>query len=118
MLSFAVLALVLLLFGATVLTAALMMSRRARLEMEQRVNLVAGVRETRETAETLGGLLKVRTKKFDVQRATYIHDRNQAYLGNANQLAHAPAGSRRIGRRGVDSDAPFLRSFIIALGRA
>ena len=43
MLSFAALALVLLLFGATVLTAALMMSRSARLEMERRVNLVGGV---------------------------------------------------------------------------
>ena len=67
MLSFAVLALVLLLFGAAVLTAALMMSRRTRLQMEQRLNLVAGVRDTRVTAETLGGLLKVRTQKFDVQ---------------------------------------------------
>jgi tight adherence protein B len=67
MLSFAALALVLLLFGATVLTAALMMSRRARLEMEQRVNLVAGAGTTPEVAETLGGLLKVQTKKFDVQ---------------------------------------------------
>jgi hypothetical protein len=47
MLSFAVLALVLLLFGAAVLTAALMMSRRTRLQMEQRLNLVAGVMETR-----------------------------------------------------------------------
>jgi tight adherence protein B len=67
MLSFAVLALVLLLFGAAVLTSALMMSRRTRLQMEQRLNLVGGVRETRVTAETLGGLLKVRSKKFDVQ---------------------------------------------------
>ncbi len=67
MLSFAVLALVLLLVGATVLTAALMMGRRARLELEQRVNLVAGAGATREVAETLGGLLKVQTKKFDVQ---------------------------------------------------
>jgi tight adherence protein B len=65
--SFAVLALVLLLFGALVLTAALMMSGRMRLELERRLNLVAGVRETRVTAETLGGLLKVRSKEFDVQ---------------------------------------------------
>jgi tight adherence protein B len=67
MLSFAVLALVLLLFGALILTVALMMSRKRRLEMERRVNLVAGIRETRVTAETLGGLLKVRSKKFDLQ---------------------------------------------------
>jgi tight adherence protein B len=67
MLSFAWLAFVLLLFGAAVLTAALMMSRRTRLEMEQRLNRVAGVRETRGAAETLGGLLKARSKKFDVQ---------------------------------------------------
>jgi tight adherence protein B len=67
LLSFAVLALVLLLLGGAILTGALMMSRRTRLEMERRVNLVAGVRETRMTAETLGGLLKVRSKKFDVQ---------------------------------------------------
>jgi tight adherence protein B len=67
MLSIAMLALVLLLFGAAVLTAALMMGRRTRLEMEQRVNLVAGVRETQPAAETFGGLLKVRTKKFDAQ---------------------------------------------------
>ena len=55
MLSFAVLALVLILLGGAVLTAALMMSRRTRLEMERRVNLVAGVRETRMTAETSVG---------------------------------------------------------------
>jgi tight adherence protein B len=67
MLSFAVLALVSLLSGAAALTAALMMSRRTRLQMEQRLNLVAGVREARVTAETLGGLLKVRTKKYDLQ---------------------------------------------------
>ena len=65
--SFAVLALVLLLFGVLVLTAALMMSRRRRLEMERRLNLVAGIRETLVTAETLGGLLKVRSKEFDVK---------------------------------------------------
>jgi len=67
MLSFAVLALVLLLFGAAVLTAALMISRRMRLQMEHRLNLVADVKDTRATAATLGGLLKVRTKKFDMQ---------------------------------------------------
>jgi tight adherence protein B len=67
MLSIVVLALVLLLFGAAVFTAALMMSRNTRLEMEQRVNHVAGVRETRAAAETLDGLLKVRNKTFDLQ---------------------------------------------------
>jgi tight adherence protein B len=67
MLPFAALALVLVLFGAIVLTAALMMSRRARAGMEQRVNLVAGARETRAAADSLGGLLKVRTKNFDVR---------------------------------------------------
>lgn len=65
--SVAVLALVLLLFGVFVLTAALMMSRGRRLEMERRLNLVAGIRETLVTAETLGGLLKVRSKEFDVK---------------------------------------------------
>ena len=65
--SVAVLALVLLLFGVLVLTAALMMSRGRRLEMERRLNLVAGIRETLVTAETLGGLLKVRSKEFDVK---------------------------------------------------
>jgi len=56
-----------LLFGASVLTAALMMSRRARLEIEQHVNLVTGGRETRAPSAILGGLLKVRTKKVDEQ---------------------------------------------------
>jgi tight adherence protein B len=67
MLPFAALALVLLLFGATVLTAALMVSRRARLEMEQRVNLVVGARKMPTEADALGGLLRVGTKKFDTQ---------------------------------------------------
>ncbi len=65
MLSFIGLALVLLLAGAAVLTAALVMSRRARMEMEKRVNLVAGERQTPETAAALGELLKARTKKLD-----------------------------------------------------
>jgi tight adherence protein B len=63
--SFIGLAIVLLLMGAAVLTAALLMSRRARLEMEMRVNLVGGDRETSATAAPLGELLKVRTKKLD-----------------------------------------------------
>ena len=67
MLPFAALALVLLLFGAIILTAALIMSRKARLEMERRVNLVAGVREMPTEADAFGGLLKVGTKKFDAQ---------------------------------------------------
>lgn len=67
MLSFAALALVLLLFGATILSAALMMGQRARREMERRVNLVAAVTANRAAAETLGGLLKGRTQNFDVQ---------------------------------------------------
>jgi tight adherence protein B len=65
MLSFIGPALVLLLMGAAVLTAALVMSRRARLEMERRVNIVAGERQTPETAAALGELLKARTKALD-----------------------------------------------------
>ncbi|WP_316192463.1 MULTISPECIES: hypothetical protein [unclassified Bradyrhizobium] len=40
------LALVLLLIGVVALTAALLMSRRTRLETERRVNLITGERET------------------------------------------------------------------------
>jgi tight adherence protein B len=66
MASFIGLALVLLLAGAAVLTAALLMSRRARLEMERRVSLVAGETETPAASAALGELLKVRTRKLDV----------------------------------------------------
>lgn len=65
MLPFAVLALILLVLGGSVLMAALLMSRRARLNMEQRLNLVSGVRGRPAATEALGGLLKVRTKDFD-----------------------------------------------------
>lgn len=59
------LALVLLLIGGVVLTAALLMGRRTRLEIEKRVNLVAGKRETPGFADGLGELLK--TRKFDAR---------------------------------------------------
>jgi tight adherence protein B len=68
MLTFAALALVLVLVGAAALTAALMLSRKTRLEMEQRVNLVTGARGMpMEAAGADGGLLKAGTKKFDEQ---------------------------------------------------
>ncbi|WP_315743843.1 MULTISPECIES: type II secretion system F family protein [unclassified Bradyrhizobium] len=61
------LALVLLLIGVVALTAALLMSRRTRLETERRVNLITGERETSGGGSALGELLKVRTRKFDAQ---------------------------------------------------
>ncbi|HUZ92047.1 MAG TPA: type II secretion system F family protein [Methylocella sp.] len=67
MLPITALALLLLLIGTTILTVSLMMSGRSRLEMEQRVNLVAGARKTPMAADIFGGLLKEGTKKFDTQ---------------------------------------------------
>lgn len=67
MLPFVALALALLLLGGGALTAALMISRRARLEIEERVNLVAGVRETKAPPQTLIGLARAQTRKFDAQ---------------------------------------------------
>jgi tight adherence protein B len=66
MLSLIAVALLMLLGGGAVLTASLMMSRRARLDMEQRVNLITGVKEKPKEPETLGELVKVGTKKFDM----------------------------------------------------
>lgn len=68
MLLFAALALGLVLLGAAILTAALMLSRSARLEMEKRMAHIAVGRSTAtETTDAFGGLLKAGTKKFDEQ---------------------------------------------------
>lgn len=65
MLTSILLALVLVFLGSGALAAALMMSRRARLELEQRVNLVASVSEAKAPPQTLIGMAKEKTKKFD-----------------------------------------------------
>jgi tight adherence protein B len=63
----AVLALLLFLTGGTALTAALLMDRRTRLAMEERVNLVIEKKKSQAPVETLGGLLKFRAREFDVR---------------------------------------------------
>jgi tight adherence protein B len=66
MLAFA--AIVLLLLGASVLAAAILLLRNARADLEKRIRLVGGVKQSpRETADAFGGLLKAGTRKFDVQ---------------------------------------------------
>ncbi|HET6377449.1 MAG TPA: type II secretion system F family protein [Methylocella sp.] len=58
-------ALALLLTGAVLVFSAFHMARRAREEMGRRLNLAAGVREARPAVDTVAGLLKDQTKKFD-----------------------------------------------------
>ncbi len=68
-------ALVLVLLGAGILTAALRARRRSRLALEGRIKLVAGaMAASPETADEFGGLLIEGTRKFDarVQRVFTI----------------------------------------------
>lgn len=65
MLTSIVLALVLVLLGCGALAAALMMSRRTRLELEQRVNLIASVAEMKTPRRSLISMAKEKTKIFD-----------------------------------------------------
>ncbi|MHB8887045.1 MAG: type II secretion system F family protein [Methylovirgula sp.] len=67
MLPLVVLPLVLLLFGSIFVAAALVIGRKMRLALEQRVNLVATSTEAPVAPDVFGGLLKVQMKKFDAK---------------------------------------------------
>ena len=66
--TFVIAALLLLLVGAGALTAGLMLRRRARADMENRLKLVAEVKRTQNSAsDPFKGLLKAQTKEIDRQ---------------------------------------------------
>ena len=66
--TFIIAALLLLLVGAGALTAGLMLRRRVRADMENRLKLVAEVKRTQNSAsDPLKGLLKAQTKEIDRQ---------------------------------------------------
>jgi tight adherence protein B len=61
-------AVVLVLLGASVLVAGYLLRKKAREDLEKRLDLIAAMKPApQETTDAFGGLLKVRTRKFDMQ---------------------------------------------------